>query len=327
MTGLAALHAEATTRAAGTGRMTSRSWVQRAETALRDLPEGARLGMRRDVPLAGRTYIGVGGPAAIYLAPEDAEVLGRALLRLSEQDVPFDYLGAGSNLIVADSGPSFVVVSSERLGAEPRLEGDQVYAGAGYSVPRLVQRLQKAGLTGLEFAEGIPGTVGGATRMNAGWHEGEFGRAVVSLFTVTRAGTVEEIAAGPDTFAYRRSPGVGERFVAGATLRLVPDDPARIAERMRGYRDHRVRSQPAGERNAGCMFKNPSGDHAGRLIEVSGLKGMTIGRAQVSDLHANFFINLGGATFTDVAALMDAVRDAVLRATSVTLEPEVVLWT
>jgi UDP-N-acetylmuramate dehydrogenase len=202
-----------------------------------------------------------------------------------------------------------------------------VTVGSGYSVPRLAQTLKRAGLAGLEFAEGIPASVGGAVRMNAGWHEGEFGNAVVSLQTITRAGAIEEIAAGPSTFAYRRSPGVGDRFVAGAVLRLTPDDPERIATRMRGFRDQRVRTQPAGERNAGCMFKNPPGDHAGRLIDACGLKGLTVGRAQVSSIHANFFVNLGGATFREVTALMDAVRAAVLEATGRALEPEVVLWT
>jgi len=307
--------------------MTSRTWAEEAEAVLLDLPDRARLGLLRDVPLSGRTYIGVGGRAAWYLAPVDPEALGKALARLAEGGVPFAYLGAGSNLVVADEGPSFVVVSSERLAAEPRIEGDTVVVGSGYSVPRLAHVLKKAGLAGLEFAEGIPGTVGGAVRMNAGWHEGEFGRSVASLLTVTRAGAIEEIAAGPATFSYRSSPGLGDRFVAGAVLRLAPDDPERIAERMRGYRDHRVRTQPAGERNAGCMFRNPPGDHAGRLIDACGLKGMTIGRAQVSAVHANFFINLGGATFRDVAALMDAVCAAVLKATGRVLEPEVVLWT
>jgi UDP-N-acetylmuramate dehydrogenase len=308
-------------------RMTSKSWVSEAEGALLGLEDRARLGLQRDVPLASRTYIGVGGRAPWFLAPEEPEVLGAALERLSDRGVPFDYLGAGSNLVVADEGPSFVVVSSERLSGEPRIEGDRVTVGSGYSVPRLVQILRKAGLAGLEFAEGIPGSVGGAVRMNAGWHEGEFGASVVGLQVVSRTGAIEEIAAGSGTFAYRRSPGLGDRFVAGAVLRLTPDDPERIASRMRGYRDQRVRTQPAGERNAGCMFKNPSGDHAGRLIDACGLKGLTVGRAQVSPIHANFFINLGGATSRDVRTLMDAVRDRVLEAKGLTLEPEVVLWT
>jgi UDP-N-acetylmuramate dehydrogenase len=307
--------------------MTPRNWVDEAEEALRDLPDRARLGLQRDVPLAGRTYIGVGGRAAWFLAPEDPEVLAVALSRLAERGVPFDYMGAGSNLVVADEGPSFVVVSSERLAADPCIEGDTAAVGAGYPVPRLTQVLKRAGLSGLEFAEGIPGTVGGAVRMNAGWHGSEFGSAVASLLTITRAGSIAEIAAGAGTFAYRRSPGVSDRFVARAVLRLTPDDPERIAERLRSFRDHRVRTQPAGERNAGCMFKNPPGDHAGRLIDACGLKGLTIGRAQVSAVHANFFINQGGATFRDVAALMDAVRAAVLKATGVSLDPEVVLWT
>jgi UDP-N-acetylmuramate dehydrogenase len=309
----------------------TRTWVETAESALETAAAGlsdrARLGWLRDVPLAERTYIGVGGPARVFLAPLDAEALAAALARLGAAGVRFEYLGAGSNLVVADAGPSFVVVSSERLGAEPRIDGATVRVGAGYALPRLVQRLQKAGLAGIEFAEGIPGSVGGGVRMNAGWHGEEIGARVTSILTATRDGRVDTVAAGPGTFAYRSSPGVGDRFVAEATFSLVPDDPARVAARMRGFRDHRVRTQPAGERNAGCMFRNPPGDHAGRLIDACGLKGLAVGRALVSPVHANFFINQGGATFRDVAALMDAVRDEVRRRAGVTLEPEVVLWT
>jgi UDP-N-acetylmuramate dehydrogenase len=301
----------------------TRAWVTAAGAALEGL-EG--IGLVRGAPMAARTYIGIGGLAPILIAPQTPEALAKALGRLHAAGVPFEYLGAGSNLLVSDSGPSFVVVSSERLDAEPAVEKEIVRAGAGFSLPRLVQRLQKAGLAGLEFAEGIPGTVGGAVRMNAGWHEGEFGARVASLLTATRDGRLETISAAPGTFAYRRSPGLGDRFVAEATLRLEPADPAVVAERMRGYRDTRVRTQPAGERNAGCMFKNPAGDHAGRLIDACGLKGLTIGRAQVSALHANFFINLGGASSADVMALLDHAREAVLHSTGIALEPEVILW-
>jgi UDP-N-acetylmuramate dehydrogenase len=204
--------------------------------------------------------------------------------------------------------------------------GNRARVAAGFPVPRLVQRLQKAGLAGLEFAEGIPGSVGGAVRMNAGWHEGEFGPRVRSLITVTRRGEIEEIDCGEGFFAYRKSPGLGDRVVAEATLELTPDDPARIAERMRGFRDHRVQTQPTGERNAGCMFKNPPGDHAGRLIDQSGLKGTRLGGAEVSSIHANFFVNRGGATAADVLALIDKVRDEVRSRTGVDLESEVVTW-
>ncbi|HUD70920.1 MAG TPA: UDP-N-acetylmuramate dehydrogenase, partial [Dongiaceae bacterium] len=253
----------------------TRTWVDEAAAALEGLPG---IGLERDVPLAAHTYIGVGGQAPVFLAPASVEALAAAVARLQIAGVRFDLLGAGSNLLVADEGPSFVVIATTRLSGEPRIEGDTAVVAAGFPVPRLVNRLQRAGLAGLEFAEGIPGSVGGAVRMNAGWHEGEFGNAVASLVVVGRDGAIDTVAAGPGTFAYRRSPGVGDRIVAEATLRLSPDDPGRIAETMRGFRDHRVRTQPAGERNAGCMFKNPAGDHAGRLIDTCGLKGLTVGR-------------------------------------------------
>jgi UDP-N-acetylmuramate dehydrogenase len=163
--------------------------------------------------------------------------------------------------------------------------------------------------------------------MNAGWHEGSFGQAVVSVTTVSRRGEVEEMRAGAGTFAYRSSPGIADRFVSGVTLRLTPDDPQRVAERVRGYHDHRVRTQPTGARNAGCIFKNPAGGHAGRLIDAAGLKGRAVGSAVVSDVHANFIINRGGAGFADVAALIDLVREAVFKETGIALEREVILWT
>ncbi len=305
--------------------MTARAtWVEKADTLLQE--EGVGLRVLRDVPLASRTYLGVGGPAALFVVPEQPEPLAAALARLSGAGIPFDYLGAGSNLLVADTGPSFVVISAEALAAEPEISGDTVRVGAGYHLPRLVQRLQKAGLTGLEFAEGIPGSIGGSIRMNAGWHEGEIGNVVASVTTVTREGAIEELRADSGMFSYRSSPGLQDRFVTAATLRLENDDPKTIAERMRGYRDHRVGSQPTGARNAGCIFKNPPGDYAGRLIEACGLKERAVGGAVVSETHANFVINRGGATFGDVATLIDTIRAEVLARTGIELETEVRRW-
>jgi len=298
-------------------------WVTEAEGIL----TGSRVRVVRDAPLRTRTSLGVGGPARLLLVPERAEDLAPVLLRLYEAGVPFDFLGAGSNLLVADEGPSFVVISSEGLVDEPPVERETVRAGAGVMVPRLAKRVAAAGLSGIEFAEGIPGSVGGCVRMNAGWHEGMFGNAVASITTVSRRGLVEEIPKGPGTFVYRGSPGIGDRFVTEAKLSLVPDDPERVRARMREYHDHRVASQPTGAKNAGCIFKNPEGGHAGRLIDQSGLKGTAVGPAVVSDVHANFIVNRGGASFRDVAALIDRVRDEVSRRTGVTLDTEVIVWT
>jgi UDP-N-acetylmuramate dehydrogenase len=302
----------------------TRSWVGDALAVLRDVPPLRAL---RDVPLGPRTYLGVGGAAPLLLVPDDPAVLARALSKFTEAGVPFDYLGAGSNLLVADSGPSFVVVTSEALAAEPRISGGTVVAGAGFPAPRLVTRLVKAGLSGLEFAEGIPGSVGGCVRMNAGWHEGSFGQAVTSVTCISRRGDLSEVRVLPGTFAYRSSPGLEGRFIVEATLSLVPRDPAQVEAKVREYHDARVATQPTGERNAGCIFKNPPGDHAGRLIDACGLKGRAIGSAVVSDRHANFIINRGGATCRDVQALIDAVRETVMKKTGVALETEVVLWT
>ncbi|MBI1950000.1 MAG: UDP-N-acetylmuramate dehydrogenase [Acidobacteria bacterium] len=297
--------------------------MSEAEAILRE----SRVPVLRDVPLRTRTSLGVGGPARLFLVPGGAEDLADVLERFAAAGVAFDYLGAGSNLLVADAGPSFVVISSEGLDQAPEISRETVRVGAGYSVPKLANRVAAAGLSGLEFAEGIPGSVGGCVRMNAGWHEGMFGDAVSSFLAVSRHGEIEEIISGPGTFEYRRSPGVGDRFVAAATLRLTPDDPARVKERMKAFHDRRVSTQPTGAKNAGCIFRNPPDDHAGRLIDACGLKGLAVGRAVVSDAHANFIINQGGATYRDVAALIDRIRDTVSGKTGITLETEVVRWT
>ena len=298
-------------------------WVSEAEAILRE----SRVPVLRDVQLRTRTSLGVGGPARLFLVPGGAEDLADVLERFAEAGVAFDYLGAGSNLLVADAGPSFVVISSEGLDQAPEISRETVRVGAGYPVPKLAKRVAAAGLSGIEFAEGIPGSVGGCVRMNAGWHEGMFGDAVSSFLAVSRHGEIEEIISGPGTFEYRRSPGVGDRFVAAATLRLTPDDPARVKERMKAFHDRRVSTQPAGAKNAGCIFRNPPDDHAGRMIDACGLKGLAVGRAVVSDVHANFIVNQGGATYRDVAALIDRIREAVSGKTGITLEPEVVVWT
>ena len=300
----------------------AKDWVAEAEAIVRE----STVRVLRDVPLRTRTSLGVGGPARLFLVPARAEDLAPVLRRLAEAAVPFEFLGAGSNLLVADAGPSFVVISSEGLSAEPVIEKEIVRVGAGYSVPRLVNRAAAAGLSGIEFAEGIPGSVGGCIRMNAGWHEGMFGNAVASFTAISREGLIEEVRTGPGSFEYRRSPVVGDRFVAAAALRLPPDDKERIRERMRGYHDHRVATQPTGARNVGCIFKNPPGGHAGRLIDESGLKGLAVGRAVVSEVHANFIVNRGGATCDEVAALIERVREEVSRRTGAVLETEVIVW-
>src|SRR3989442_7086507 len=279
----------------------AKDWVAEAAAILGESPVRAL----RDVPLRARTSLGVGGPARIVLVPERAEDLAQVMRRLAAAGAPLDFRGAGSNLLGADERPSFGVISSEGPDAEPVIEKETVRAGAGYPVPRLVKRAASAGLSGIEFAEGIPGSVGGSLRMNAGWHEGMVGKAVASFRAISRRAQIDEVEAGPGTFDYRRSPGVGDRFVAAATLRRKPEDPGLVRERMRVYHDHRVGTQPTGAKNAGCIFKNPPGGHAGRLIDESGLKGLAVGRAIVSDVHANFIVNRGGANYGEVAAPID----------------------
>jgi UDP-N-acetylmuramate dehydrogenase len=232
-------------------------------------------------------------------------------------------LGAGSNLLVGDGGIRGVVV---KLGAGFRHVGWTavgVTAGAAVQVGKLARAAVERGLSGLEFAEGIPGTVGGVVVMNAGAYGGEVGSTVVSVDGVTADGRLETLAGERLDFGYRRSGLPADFLVTAVTFRLSAAHPEAIARRLAEIRDHRVASQPQGTANAGSIFKNPPGHAAGRLIEAAGLKGRRVGGAHISERHANFIVNDGGARATDVQALMAEAQRAVWEQSGVWLEPEI----
>ncbi|WP_248346351.1 UDP-N-acetylmuramate dehydrogenase [Anaeromyxobacter paludicola] len=276
----------------------------------------------RDAPLAPRTSIRVGGPADLLVRPADPDDLAELLRACRDLGVPLLALGGGANLLVADAGVRGVVVKLPGdLGGESG-DGARLVLPAGAPSARLPARAQALGLVGCEFIAGIPGTLGGAVAMNAGTRLGEMKDVVtrVEVATADGAGWLEASALG---FAYRtcRLPPGG--VVTRVEVLLREGDVAASAAAMQADKDHRRRTQPLSQPTFGSTFRNPPGDHAGRLIEAVGLKGHREGGAAWSDVHANFVVNLGGARAADVLELVRLARTRVRERFDITLEPEV----
>ena len=282
----------------------------------------------REEPLAPKTTMRVGGSARLYAEPADVDDLRTLIGGAQAAGVPFFLLGRGSNLIVPDEGVDGLVIAlAHPVWAvfEARPEG-RVWAGAGLRLKNLCGLALQAGLAGFEFLEGIPGSVGGALRMNAGAMGGWMFDVVEEVQVMTGSGEVQVLRPAEMGVAYRQCAALREGIALGALLR--PKAPAAAAEigRLIGtYRSQRHETQPR-EPSAGCVFKNPREGSAGRLIEECGLKGTRVGGAEVSPLHANFIVNLGTATAGDVLDLVRLVRARVRQLTGVALEPEVLLY-
>jgi UDP-N-acetylmuramate dehydrogenase len=277
--------------------------------------------------LADLTSLGVGGPIRALLRPRTASALAALLAEMRRERFAFRILGGGAN-VAGGPGPfEDPVILTRTLRQEPAFEGTRVRAGAGFNIKRLVRACVGRGLAGLEWAEGIPGTIGGAIVMNAGSYGGEVAQVIREVAWLAPDGTLRRRHVGPEDFAYRTSPFRSEGVVVEGAFQLSEEDPRLLEERMRDFQGRRLRSQPPGERSAGCVFKNPPGDSAGRVIDAAGLKGLAVGGASVSDVHANFIVNRGDATSEDVFALIDRIKDRVLKATGIALEEEVVRWT
>lgn len=273
--------------------------------------------------LSGHTLYRIGGPADLFLAADSTAVLQRAVAFAREPDLPLVVIGHGSNLLVPDDGVRGLVVRVEIKTA--RVDGTALTAGAGLPLSHAARLAHEHALAGLEFSVGIPGTVGGAIVMNAGCHDAEIGALVEQVELVAADGSLRTVGPGECAFGYRTSalPSLGVAVVA-ATLRLAPGDPAEIERRMGEHRAWRAEAQPHGRPNAGSVFKNPPGDAAGRLIDAAGCKGLRVGDAEVSTVHANFIVNRDKATYADVTALIAAVRERVEAKFGVTLELELV---
>lgn len=293
---------------------------------------GARLGeasrVRRDEPLSTKTTLRVGGPARLYVEPAGVEALHAALTWARERAVDVHVLGRGSNLLVPDAGVNGLVVSLRHASWETftPLPDGRVAVGAGLRLKNLCGLATKAGLGGFEFLEGIPGNVGGALRMNAGAMGGWIFDVVEEVDVMSLDGEVTTLRKDEMHVDYRHCAELQSAIALGAVLRPAAKSEAdSIGRQIDVYRDKRLKSQPR-EPSAGCIFKNPTGDSAGRLIDACGLKGRRVGDAEVSVVHGNFIVNRGHASGEDVIELVRQVRAKVAEQTGVTLEPEVLLY-
>ncbi len=287
--------------------------------------------IRRNEPLNRHTSFGIGGPADLLVYPADRDDVISLLRKIKERGLPYFILGSGTNLLVKDGGFRGAAISLQRMTAV-RIEREYrsiggafavVFAEAGASLAKLLSTTAEAGLTGIEFAAGIPGTVGGAVCMNAGTNEGEIGDVVDSVTLLSPDG--ELIARGREEmgFGYRTSSIPDGHLVLDVRIILRRDDKNKIKARVRELMEMRKDRQPLGLPNAGSIFKNPREESAGRLIERAGLKGRIVGGAQVSEKHANFIVNRGDARAADVLSLMEIVKQTVLDVYGVRLEPEI----
>ena len=295
------------------------------ETIQKELSDITGIGtVRTEVPLAGETSFRVGGPADFFVMPKSEETLVRTIRYVREREIPYAVIGNGTNLLVADAGFRGVIIKIGRAYADIRVDGTSMEADAGALLVSLANRALEAGLSGLAFAGGIPGSFGGACIMNAGAYGGEM-KDVLSCVRVLRSdGTVHTYQEGEYTLSYRRSSfsEQGEIVLSG-TVTLREGDREEIRAQMEEFASRRKEKQPLHLASAGSTFKRPEGFFAGKLISDAGCKGMAIGDAQVSTLHAGFIVNTGHATAADIYALIEEVKKRVYENSGIMLEPEV----
>ena len=284
------------------------------------------LEVRAEEPMARHTSFRIGGPARRMACPVSAEQLVLLYEFARECGARPLMIGNGTNLLVPDEGLDRLVIDTTGLGTlETGPEPETIMAGCGVSLARLASFACQQGWTGLEFAHGIPGTVGGGLTMNAGAYGGELRQVVRQVRVLVPEEGIRTLSGEAMAFGYRRSllTQNPEIVALSAVFALTPGDPAAIRQRMQELMQKRKESQPLEWPSAGSTFKRPEGYFAGTLIDQCGLKGLTVGGAQVSEKHAGFVINRGGATCADVTALIRQIQDRVLDMTGVRLEPEV----
>ena len=285
----------------------------------REYPEtGVTLGE----PMSRHTTFKIGGPVSALVEPKSIGAFVWLLRELNAREIPYFLLGNGSNLLVSDGGHEAVALSTARLDTL-RFSGDSVICGAGVTLSRVAAGARDQGLTGMEFAHGIPGSVGGAVYMNAGAYGGEMRDIVESVTFVDTRGLVRVLPGEECGFGYRTSVFQKGGAILSVILRLRPGDPRKIRETMEDLSARRREKQPLNYPSAGSTFKRPEGGYASKLIDEAGLKGLRVGDAQVSEKHAGFIVNLGNATFSDVYTLMSQVTERVYERFGVRLEPEV----
>lgn len=299
----------------------SNTLSERLSAALPELPVLA------DEPLSRHTSFRIGGPARVLACPRSEAELAAVFAFCGAEGIVPRVLGGGTNILAPDGGVPGVVISTRGLDGLERLDELTLEAGAGVPLARLAVFAQKNGLTGLEFAHGIPGTVGGGVYMNAGAYDGELVQVAVSARFLTPEGELRSFEGEEMGLGYRRSAFMGlPGVVVSARFRLTPGDPDAIAARMRELMEKRKASQPLDLPSAGSTFKRPVGGYAAALIQNAGLKGLRVGGAAVSEKHSGFVVNLGGATSADVLRLIAQVRARVKADSGIELEPEVRIW-
>ena len=287
----------------------------------------AGLKVKANEPLARYTSMKIGGPADYFIEAEDDTALCQVVALLRRHNTAMCLLGNGSNVLVSDRGVRGAVVhlagNFKRVEWRADESGAWANVGAAYAVAQLAREAARRGYGGLEFAEGIPGTMGGALVMNAGAYGSEFEKIVDQVEGVTQDGGSARFTRMQMNFTYRDANLPAGMVVTRVRLRLRKEEAAQVSSKLRELMTRRKSSQPSGHPNSGSMFRNPPGDFAGRLIEAAGLKGQRIGQAQISERHANFIINFGGAKADDVRRLMDLARTEVKRLFGVELAAEV----
>ena len=304
--------------------------MEALEKAISQIKENMpALDLRENEPMNTHCSFRLGGAVRAYAAPKDLFEMSKAMFYLHMNEVSPLTLGKCTNVIFPEEGLDIMVISTEKLQKLRMGETENtVYAEAGVSLARLAQFARDNGLAGLEFASGIPGSVGGGVLMNAGAYGGEMKdvvESVVVYYIPTQ--TMTEVKCEDCGFDYRRSNfGSINCAIMGAVFRLTPDDPEAIGARMKEMNEQRVASQPLDMPSAGSAFKRPVGGYAAALIDQCGLKGYTVGGAQISEKHAGFAVNAGGATYDDVVELLDHVRREVYAKTQITLEPEIKIY-
>jgi UDP-N-acetylmuramate dehydrogenase len=280
--------------------------------------------VRFDVPLARFVSLRVGGSADALAAPADRATLAAGLRACAAHGVPVTVLGNGFNTLVREGGIAGLVVRLSALKRLAREAGGALRAEAGVTHTSLTKHCVANGLAGLEFGAGIPGTIGGWIAMNAGVPEREVKDVVADVLVMEKDGAERQLAPDALRFAYRRAPGLPQgAVVLAAGFRVRESSAEDVQKEVDRHLEKRSRTQPLDVPSCGSVFKNPPGDFAGRLIEAAGLKGARVGGAEISTVHANFIVNRGGATASDVLALIERARRTVRETSGIELEPEV----
>ena len=283
--------------------------------------------VRTDYPLAKDTWYRLGGPADYFIRPENIDQLKEVVSRCNDNSIPIYVMGFGSNLLVSDQGVRGAVIKLEAdQFTHTEFEGEHVTAGAGADMRKLVRTCVEEGLSGLEALTGIPSSVGGAVKMNAGGRFGDVGSVVESVRLMDTNGQVFEKSKPELVFDYRRT-NITAKFILGARLRLNPADPEQVLRTVKEVWIYKENSQPSLKtKNSGCIFKNPKGVSAGALIDRAGLKGLQVGGAVVSDKHANFILAEKGCTSRDILRLIEAIKERVREQFDTELELEIEIW-